>query len=72
MVDVAFGYDPAKPLFKGVNFGVDCESRIAIVGPNGAGKSTLVKLLLGELECQMVSETGRSDEECTLVMVVMA
>jgi ATP-binding cassette, subfamily F, member 3 len=52
VVDVAFGYDPKRPLFKGVNFGVDTESRIAIVGPNGAGKSTLIKLLLGELESQ--------------------
>jgi ATP-binding cassette subfamily F protein 3 len=52
VVDVAFGYDPVRPLFKGVNFGVDMESRIAIVGPNGAGKSTLIKLLLGELEPQ--------------------
>ena len=50
--DVAFGYDPARPLFRGVNFAVDLDSRIALVGPNGAGKSTLVKLILGELAAQ--------------------
>lgn len=35
-------------LFTGLNFGIDCDSRIALVGPNGAGKSTLLKLMVGE------------------------
>ncbi|KAI9342248.1 P-loop containing nucleoside triphosphate hydrolase protein [Obelidium mucronatum] len=48
--DVSFGYDPAKPLFTGLNFGLDLDARIALVGPNGAGKSTLLKLMLGTLE----------------------
>lgn len=38
------------PLYKNVEFGLDQDSRLALVGPNGAGKSTLVKLILGELE----------------------
>ncbi|KAJ3346816.1 hypothetical protein HDU83_002633 [Entophlyctis luteolus] len=49
--DVTFGYDVSKPpIFKGMNFGLDLDSRIALVGPNGAGKSTLLKLMLGKLE----------------------
>lgn len=36
-------------LYKNLEFGVDCDSRVALVGPNGAGKSTLLKLMLGEL-----------------------
>ncbi|RKO91342.1 P-loop containing nucleoside triphosphate hydrolase protein, partial [Blyttiomyces helicus] len=37
--DVDFGYDPkGEMLFKGINFGLDLDSRIALVGPNGAGK----------------------------------
>ncbi|KAH9645883.1 hypothetical protein HF086_010082 [Spodoptera exigua] len=32
-----------------VDFGIDLNSRIAIVGPNGVGKSTFLKLLVGEL-----------------------
>eukprot|EP00166_Cyanidium_caldarium_P003566 ctg_347.g174 len=32
-------------LYRNLHFGLDCDSRIAIVGPNGAGKSTLLKLL---------------------------
>ena len=39
-----------QPLvYKNVEFGVDLESRIALVGPNGAGKSTLLKLIDGEV-----------------------
>jgi ATP-binding cassette subfamily F protein 2 len=47
---VTFTYNPEiKPLFTKLDFGVDLESRIALVGPNGAGKSTLLKLMIGEL-----------------------
>ena len=47
--NVTFGYDPKKPLFQNCDFGIDMESRIAIVGPNGVGKSTFLKLLVGEV-----------------------
>ena len=36
-------------IYKNLEFGVDLESRIALVGPNGAGKSTLLKLIDGEV-----------------------
>jgi ATP-binding cassette subfamily F protein 3 len=55
--DGAFGYDPTKPLLKNINFGVDMESRIAIVGANGVGKTTLLKLLLGELALTAGNQT---------------
>jgi len=42
--DVEFGYPGCEPLYKNVNFGVDLDSRVALVGPNGAGKTTLIKL----------------------------
>eukprot|EP00009_Paramoeba_aestuarina_P002977 CAMPEP_0201508126 /NCGR_PEP_ID=MMETSP0161_2-20130828/1562_1 /ASSEMBLY_ACC=CAM_ASM_000251 /TAXON_ID=180227 /ORGANISM="Neoparamoeba aestuarina, Strain SoJaBio B1-5/56/2" /LENGTH=598 /DNA_ID=CAMNT_0047902683 /DNA_START=141 /DNA_END=1937 /DNA_ORIENTATION=+ len=49
--DVAFSYSGKKEdyLYKGMNFGIDLDSRVVLVGPNGAGKSTLLKLLIGEL-----------------------
>jgi ATP-binding cassette subfamily F protein 2 len=47
--DVSFGYPNCEPLYSNVNFGVDLDSRVALVGPNGAGKTTLVKLMAGEL-----------------------
>eukprot|EP00055_Hartaetosiga_balthica_P004793 m.13103 g.13103 ORF g.13103 m.13103 type:complete len:593 (-) comp4109_c0_seq1:238-2016(-) len=36
-------------LYKNLDFGLDLDSRLALVGPNGAGKSTLLKLLVGDL-----------------------
>ncbi len=43
--DVWFGYDPEKPVLKGISFHVKPGTRVAIVGPTGSGKSTLVKLI---------------------------
>lgn len=47
--NVSFKYKDDGPLiYKGVEFGVDLDTRVALVGPNGAGKSTLLKLIAGE------------------------
>uniref|UniRef100_A0A1I8EI32 ATP-binding cassette n=2 Tax=Wuchereria bancrofti TaxID=6293 RepID=A0A1I8EI32_WUCBA len=48
---ITFGYKD-QMLFRNLDFGVDMDSRIAIVGPNGVGKSTLMKLLAGKIEPQ--------------------
>ncbi|CAO1361343.1 unnamed protein product [Diamesa hyperborea] len=48
--DVQFAFEGQKPLFIKTEFGIDLNSRIAIVGPNGVGKSTFLKLLVGDLE----------------------
>lgn len=48
--DVSFGYSGYSLLYSGISFGIDLDSRIALVGPNGAGKTTLVKLMSGELQ----------------------
>lgn len=49
--DVAFSYSGLKAdhLYEKVSFGVDCDSRVALVGPNGAGKSTLLKLMVNDI-----------------------
>nr|GEW32442.1 ABC transporter F family member 1 [Tanacetum cinerariifolium] len=47
--EVKFGYTPDSLIYKCLDFGVDLDSRVALVGPNGAGKSTLLKLMTGEL-----------------------
>lgn len=48
---VSFSYsgNPEDNLYDSLDFGVDMDSRIALVGPNGIGKSTLLKLMTGAL-----------------------
>jgi len=48
--NVSFGYEEGKTLYEKCDFGLDCDSRVAIVGPNGAGKSTFLKLLDDSLQ----------------------
>jgi len=50
LFNASFNYEDQPPLFKNVEFGIDMDSRVAIVGPNGVGKSTFLKLIMGDLE----------------------
>ena len=36
-------------IYKNLEFGIDLDTRVALVGPNGAGKTTLLKLIAGEV-----------------------
>merc|ERR1712241_717156 len=46
--NVSFRYNDSTPLiYKNLEFGLDLDTRLALVGPNGAGKSTLLKLIYG-------------------------
>ncbi|XP_035825786.1 ATP-binding cassette sub-family F member 2 [Aplysia californica] len=48
--NVSFHYEEGKRhIYRNLDFGVDLDTRVALVGPNGAGKSTLLKLITGEL-----------------------
>ena len=42
---VVFGYDPQRPILKGLSFTIPAGRTVAVVGPSGAGKSTLARLL---------------------------
>ncbi|KAJ4349002.1 ABC transporter ATP-binding protein arb1 [Ascochyta clinopodiicola] len=49
--DVTFSYsgNPEDNLYENLDFGVDMDSRTALVGPNGVGKSTLLNIFTGKL-----------------------
>merc|ERR1712193_427190 len=48
--NVSFRYnDQTAYIYKNLEFGLDLDSRLALVGPNGAGKSTLLNLICGDL-----------------------
>ena len=43
--NVAFAYDPNRPILKGISFEIPAGKTVAVVGPSGAGKSTISRLL---------------------------
>ncbi|WP_217135737.1 ABC transporter ATP-binding protein [Streptomyces sp. AC558_RSS880] len=47
---VRFGYDPHRPVLRGVSFAVAPRRQVALVGPSGAGKSTVFALVAGFYE----------------------
>ncbi|KAK5964861.1 ABC transporter ATP-binding protein [Trichostrongylus colubriformis] len=47
---VSFRYSDTTPwIYRNIDFGIDLDTRVALVGPNGAGKSTLLKLLCSDV-----------------------
>ena len=43
--DVWFGYDPLRPVLRGVSFEVPQRGHVALIGSSGAGKSTVLALV---------------------------
>lgn len=49
--NVSFRYNDQTPfIYRNLEFGIDLDTRLALVGPNGAGKSTLLNLLASDLQ----------------------
>jgi len=43
--NVAFAYQPERPILRDVDFTIPAGRKVAVIGPSGAGKSTLARLL---------------------------
>lgn len=43
---VRFGYEPDRPVLRGVDFTIPAGNTVALVGPSGIGKTTIASLLL--------------------------
>ncbi len=43
---VVFGYNPDRPVIRGMSLKADSGQTIALVGPTGAGKTTIINLLM--------------------------
>lgn len=60
--NVAFAYNPERPLIKDLSFKVSPGQTVAIVGPTGAGKTTLVNLIMRfyELDAGRITLDGQN------------
>ncbi len=47
---VAVGYEPDKPVLRGLDLRLDPDDRVALLGANGNGKTTFARLLAGRLK----------------------
>src|SRR5919107_5545012 len=66
--DVAFHYDPDRPVLEGISLHFPVGSRVAVVGPSGAGKSTVGALIARfyDPSAGQVLIDGRDARECSL------
>lgn len=56
-----------RPLFNDITFGIDDDSRIALVGRNGCGKSTLLRLIAGLKGVEKGAVTHNRELKCAFL-----
>jgi ABC-type multidrug transport system fused ATPase/permease subunit len=67
--DVEFGYEPGRPVLRGLTIAIPAGAHVAIVGPSGCGKSSIINLLLRFFDPQQgrVAFDGHDLRDVTLV-----
>ncbi|MCA1703087.1 MAG: ABC transporter ATP-binding protein/permease, partial [Actinobacteria bacterium] len=66
--DVAFAYDPARPVLAGFSLDIPAGQKVALVGRSGAGKSTLAALIARFYDPTegRVEVDGRDARDCSV------
>jgi ATP-binding cassette subfamily B protein len=66
--DVYFGYDPERPILRGVTLDVPSGQTVAVVGASGSGKSTIGRLLFRFYDVQggRITIDGQDIRDVTL------
>jgi ATP-binding cassette subfamily B protein len=66
--DVYFGYDPERPILRGVTLDVPAGQTVAVVGASGSGKSTIGRLLFRFYDVQggRITIDGQDIRDVTL------
>ncbi len=64
---VTFGYQPDRPILRGIDFAVAPGQKVALVGPSGAGKSTIARLLFRfyDVDAGRITVNGQDIREVT-------
>ena len=52
LADVNFGYDPGRPILRGIDMTIPRGKVVAIMGGSGCGKTTILRLIGGQLRPQ--------------------
>ena len=66
LTGVSFGYDPSRPVLRGIDLAIPRGRLVAIMGGSGCGKTTILRLIGGQLRPQAGTITVAGQDVATL------